>query len=280
MRDFGIVRTRFWEWAKRKRLSSAERELALYLLTCPHGNSVGCFRLPAAYAADDLGWDVETVRQTVSKLFRIGFLKHEKASGWTWLPGYLEHNPIPNGNVAKNAQQFIELIPSEVEFYQEFIAHLQEAGKHFDKPFLNRMANRSPKGMPNTETETETERETENKTPAPADASAECAAEETGEDSTEADFAEWYAAYPRRIDRVPALKAYRKARKSADAETLLMAAQRFAKTCTGKDRQFIKHPSTWLNNQCWLNEGDPEEPDIPLSDGYGADDPYRGAIHE
>ena len=55
MRDYGVVRVRFREWAKRKGLNAEERELAIYLLTSPHCNSLGCFRLPMAYLCDDLG---------------------------------------------------------------------------------------------------------------------------------------------------------------------------------------------------------------------------------
>ena len=33
MRDYGVVRVRFWAWAERKKLSLEARDLALYLLT-------------------------------------------------------------------------------------------------------------------------------------------------------------------------------------------------------------------------------------------------------
>jgi hypothetical protein len=61
MRDYGVVRVRFWEWAKSRQLSAEERELALYLLTSPHGNALGCFRLPIAYLCDDIGKEAAAV---------------------------------------------------------------------------------------------------------------------------------------------------------------------------------------------------------------------------
>ena len=86
----------FWTGCLRCLLVFEERELALYMLTSPHGNSLGCFRLPMAYLCDDLGRDIKTVRKTLSKLFEIGFLERDEDSGWTWIVGFLDHNPIPN----------------------------------------------------------------------------------------------------------------------------------------------------------------------------------------
>jgi hypothetical protein len=146
MRDYGVVRVRFWEWAKRKHLNAEERELALYLLTSPHGNSLGCFRLPMAYLCDDLGKDIETVTQTVSRLSEIGFLERDEASGWTWIIGFLEHNPIPNRNVGKAVEKQIDAVPLEVPFYGRMVAALQAGATADDKgistTFLDRVSER------------------------------------------------------------------------------------------------------------------------------------------
>ncbi len=153
MRDYGAVRVRFWAWAKDKELSPAARELALYCLTCPHANSLGFYRLPIAYIADDLGTVPDTVRETVSELSRIGFLRHDEKSGWCWIVGYLDHNPIANGNVGKSLVGFIQSIPRNLAFYQEFIEVLQSQAKRFPAGLIdglaNGLANRCTNGMPN-----------------------------------------------------------------------------------------------------------------------------------
>jgi hypothetical protein len=146
MRDYGVVRVRFWEWAKRKGLNAEERELALYLLTSPHGNSLGCFRLPMAYLCDDLGKDIETVSQTVSKLSEIGFLERDEETGWTWIVGFHEHNPIPNRNVGKSVEKQIDAVPAEVPFYGRLIEALRLVASPDDKgisaTFLDRVSER------------------------------------------------------------------------------------------------------------------------------------------
>lgn len=76
--------------------------------------------------------------------------------------------------------------------------------------------------------------------------------------SLESDFAEWYGAYPRHVGQGQAERAYRTALKSADKQTLLAAAQRFAEASRGQDPKFIPHPATWLNGRRWLDVDDAE----------------------
>lgn len=68
------------------------------------------------------------------------------------------------------------------------------------------------------------------------------------------EFEEWYSAYPRHKGRGQAERAYRTARKKASAETLLEAGKRYAAQRVGEDKNFTKHPATWLNGECWLDD--------------------------
>lgn len=115
-RSYNIVRPRFWAWAKEQGLSPAAREFALYALTSEHTNGIGCFRLPVAYAADDLGTVPGTVRRTISELAKVGFLRHDEATGWLFIPGFLDHNPIANSNVGKSLVPFVQAVPSNSHF--------------------------------------------------------------------------------------------------------------------------------------------------------------------
>ena len=121
MRDYGVVRVRFWSWAKRKKLSLEARDLALYLLTSPHGNSLGCFRLPMAYLCDDLDANAKAVSKSLDELKAVGFLEREEEDGWTWIRDFLEHNPIPNSNVGKAIGKLLEQIPQSVAFYERLV---------------------------------------------------------------------------------------------------------------------------------------------------------------
>lgn len=68
------------------------------------------------------------------------------------------------------------------------------------------------------------------------------------------DFGVWWLAYPRRVGRGQAEKAYRAALKLTNAATLLAGAERYAADKRGEDPRYVKHPATWLNGKCWLDE--------------------------
>jgi len=69
-------------------------------------------------------------------------------------------------------------------------------------------------------------------------------------------FPAWYAAYPRRASRGAARRAYSVAVQKATPEELLAGAARYAKwlASTGTPLDKTKHPATWLNQECWLDE--------------------------
>lgn len=67
-------------------------------------------------------------------------------------------------------------------------------------------------------------------------------------------FAEFYAAYPLKKARGAAVKAYSSAIKAGAAPAVLLeAAKRYADS-PHRSPQFTKHPATWLNQECWLDE--------------------------
>lgn len=69
---------------------------------------------------------------------------------------------------------------------------------------------------------------------------------------------QFWPAYPRRVGKGQALKAFRAARKQNDLETIMAGVRRYASSRQGQNPEFTKHASTWLNGQCWLDEADPK----------------------
>ena len=67
-----------------------------------------------------------------------------------------------------------------------------------------------------------------------------------------AEFAAWYAAYPRKVARAKAEKAYAVARQKASADDLLRGIERY-RQCKPAYADW-KHPATWLNGECWLDD--------------------------
>lgn len=71
------------------------------------------------------------------------------------------------------------------------------------------------------------------------------------------DFDDWYQHYPKKVARGQAERAFNRAIKLVDLETLIKATKAYAAKFEGKDRQYIKNPSTWLTGKCWLDDDVP-----------------------
>lgn len=73
----------------------------------------------------------------------------------------------------------------------------------------------------------------------------------------DADFEEFYAAYPRRVGKEAARRAFVKAVKTkAKASDIIEGARRYAAAtaAAGTETRFIAHPATWLNAGRWSDD--------------------------
>lgn len=68
------------------------------------------------------------------------------------------------------------------------------------------------------------------------------------------DFDVFWESCPKKASKGAAEKSYLKARETVSAEILLTGIRRYGASQQGKDPAFTKHPATWLNQQCWLDE--------------------------
>ena len=93
---------------------------------------------------------------------------------------------------------------------------------------------------------TETETETNKRTPSsPATPSME--------------FETFWAVYPKKVAKQAAIKAWMKATKHADPETITAGAKRYAEFTTAErtEKKFIKSPDGWLNAGRWEDDTEP-----------------------
>jgi len=71
-------------------------------------------------------------------------------------------------------------------------------------------------------------------------------------------FAEFYAQFPKKVERRAAQVAYAKAiKRGVDPAIILRGAMRYAAERAGQDPKYTKHPATWLNKGCWDDEPSP-----------------------
>ena len=71
---YGRVYHRIWSSKWFRSADNDTRLAALYLLTCPHNNTEGLFRLPVLFAQYELDWEPERVTHALNELEAIGFI--------------------------------------------------------------------------------------------------------------------------------------------------------------------------------------------------------------
>ena len=76
---------------------------------------------------------------------------------------------------------------------------------------------------------------------------------ETNKAQTEDLFNEFWTAYPRKLDKAKAFRAFKSALKRAKFEDILAGLRRY-RNDPNRDPDFTKYPATWLNSDAWEND--------------------------
>jgi hypothetical protein len=71
------------------------------------------------------------------------------------------------------------------------------------------------------------------------------------------DWSAFWAAYPRKVGKGQARRAWPKATKAADRADIITGAKRYAEQRRGQDAQYTAHPATWLNGERWTDQQPP-----------------------
>lgn len=85
-------------------------------------------------------------------------------------------------------------------------------------------------------------------------------------------FESFWEAFPRKVGKDKARPAFERAARAAGAEVIILGAKRLAADPNLPERQFIPHPTTWLNRGGWEDEALP-----PRTNGRPPERPRTGA---
>jgi len=139
VKEYGSVQTQFWSDSSLQNLSTHVKLLAVYLLTGPHTNMLGCFRLPLGYVSEDLKWDGETVCKAFAELAQIRFLVRDPESNWILITHFLDWNPIENPNQGKSLSKLFNRVPPLSMVFKPIIKILLNQTKYLDERFKNHL---------------------------------------------------------------------------------------------------------------------------------------------
>lgn len=144
MRIYGSVQLSFWENPEIQHLSDQAKLLAIYLITGPHSNMLGCLRLPDGYITEDLKWNNQSVKNAFQKLSDIQFLTRDDNSSWVVIHHFLKWNPVQNPRQGIGIQKLFESVPSHSLVFQRLTKSLLTYGKYLSKEFLERLNSLQP----------------------------------------------------------------------------------------------------------------------------------------
>jgi hypothetical protein len=139
LRIYGSIQIAFWENSDIQKLSDQSKLLAIYLLTGPHSNMLGCFRLPVGYITEDLKWDKKITKSAFNQLSEMYFLTRDVLSSWVVIHDFLRWNPIQNPRQGVGIQKLFNAVPIQSEVVQPLINGLFSYGKYLDQGFVDRL---------------------------------------------------------------------------------------------------------------------------------------------
>lgn len=152
--SYGKVKESFWTDDKVQSWPNEAKLLALYFLSGPHRNMLGCARVPDGYIIADLGWTKGELAGAVHCLVSNGFMVRE-ATGWTLILNQLRHDPPLNRNQGKGLLALAAEVPIGMVF-QELLPRLADALKPIGMG-IEALSKPIPQPIPTPEPEPEQE---------------------------------------------------------------------------------------------------------------------------
>ncbi|WP_027151523.1 hypothetical protein [Mesorhizobium sp. WSM2561] len=113
-REFSKISPKVWRSKRFRALPSDDaRFLLLFFLTSEHQTSAGCFRMPDAYAAADLGWPIERMQTARQDLIEGDLLAFDPDTDEYFVIGWFGHNKPMNVSHQKSIVRVVSDIESD-----------------------------------------------------------------------------------------------------------------------------------------------------------------------
>lgn len=252
MSHYTKIKDSFWTDEKVQGWGDQAKLLALYLTSSRHKNLIGCYQIPIAYIAEDLGWTEKDVASRIDNLEAAGFIRYDYQHKVVWIIKFLRHNEIENRNQWIAARKLYEDLPKTT-----LLKALREG--------LNQYEIRFNAPLPDREEEINNPLETlpeplRNRNERAADSVAVAVTVSSNSSSNSisqkrvsasvtcsADFEEFWKEYPSHIDKRKSYGCWRaRLKEGVLTMHLIEAAQNYAATRIGEDEKYTMHPSTFL----------------------------------
>jgi hypothetical protein len=124
VRAYGTYPTARWTDPRVVTLSIPSKLIDVYLFTSPHTTMIGCFRVPLAYIAVDLGIPHASVLESINELVKGELIAYDHVLSIVLIPEFFESGQGWNANQCIAAAKVALQIPKELTFYDQFLRGL------------------------------------------------------------------------------------------------------------------------------------------------------------
>jgi hypothetical protein len=241
MREYGKIKTGFWHNKKARVLTDDAKLLLIYLISCPHGNSIGCFVLPMGYITEDMDWSQQKASDRLKELAANGFIERDEETRVVRLTTWWEHNSIENGNVAKGVVSIAENLPPCL-VSKHAVDELLSLSNTFLNSFqtrLNLVSDEFGNNKPEPEPETN---------PSELQRNSQIEFDEQ--------FERIWSLVPKKVDKMETKREFKAALRDADIETIISRVRLWRASVAGKETRFVMSPRRWFHGKHWNDELD------------------------
>ena len=141
MQNYSKIYNRIWQHKRFRLMSDSAKTLYLYMLSCPHGNSLGFYFLPTGYITSDLNWGKYKVRTNIIELVSNGFISWCDEAKMVRILRFLKFQPLANPNVVSAAIYSLNSIPTpSTSLLKELLSDIYEEMKDNKKPYYDKLA--------------------------------------------------------------------------------------------------------------------------------------------
>lgn len=254
---FTCLYREIWDDEEFYSMSEIGRLVYLFLLSAPMGNGLGCFRAGRAAMAEESRLLTKRFQQGFAEGLKVGLFEYDEEKRVLLIPKYFERNPPANPNGIKAlSKEFVRIPECELKAkcYLIVAGWVAKQKESFAEPFNELFV--EPLAEPICA-------RTCARSPSPSPSPSLSPSVSSKEDidppknpSRAAEFETFYSAYPKKVGRIAAEKAWEKAAKNGlpPIEDILKAIEAQCKSKQWSDEQFIPHPATWLSKGRWADE--------------------------
>jgi hypothetical protein len=113
MRSYAKVSPTIWSSDHFNALPSDDsRFVFIYLLSSPHSNSAGCYRLPDQYARVDLNWPLDRYQKAKAEVIATGMASFDAITSTVLIEKWWQFNQPANEKHRRQIEAELKRIPS------------------------------------------------------------------------------------------------------------------------------------------------------------------------